>query len=120
MRRLAKRRGIELTALALDPQLAIRTDPFHLQLVLATVIENLTEAMEEGGSIILRADGTPQEVTILLEAQGPKKAGWEEAAATMFATLQEVLAALQAGLAVSSPPAAQGVVVTISATAPAR
>lgn len=120
MRRLAKRRGIELSALALDPQLAILTDPFRLQLVLAAVIENLTEAMAEGGSIILRADGTPQEVTILLEAQGPKKADWEEAAATMFATLRGVLAALQAGLSVSAPPAAEGVVVTIPAASPAK
>jgi signal transduction histidine kinase len=120
MRRLAKRRGVELTAEAPDPDLTITSDPFRLQLVLAAVIELLTEAMSEGGSIILKAQGTPQEVTVLLEAHGPKKAGWEGAAATMFAKLREVLAALSAGLAVSTPPAAEGVVMTISATAPAR
>ena len=120
MRRLAKRRGIELTAEANDPQLSILSDPFRLQLVLASVIENLTGAMEEGGSIIMRAKGSPQEVTILLEAQGPKQTGWEKAAATLFATLQEVLAVLQARLVVSSPPAAEGIVMTISATAPAK
>jgi len=120
MRRLAKRRGIELTAEAKEPQLSIMSDPFRLQLVLASVIENLTEAMEEGGCIIMRAKGSPQEVTILLEAQGPKKAGWEKAAAILFATLQEVLAVLQARLAVSSPPAAEGIVMTISATAPGK
>jgi signal transduction histidine kinase len=119
MRRLAKRRGIELTAEAKGLDLAITSDPFRLQLVLAAVIENLTEALEEGGSIILQAQGAPEEVTILLTAQGPKKPGWEKEAATMFATLQEVLEALPARLAVSSPSAAEGVVMTISAASPA-
>jgi C4-dicarboxylate-specific signal transduction histidine kinase len=115
MRRLAKRRGIELMAEEQAPDLAIMSDPFRLQLVLATVIEQLTEALAEGGSIIMKVQGTSQEVTILLEAQGSKKAGWEEAAAPLFATLQEVLEALPARLAVSSPPAAEGVAMTISA-----
>jgi C4-dicarboxylate-specific signal transduction histidine kinase len=120
MRRLAKRRGIELTAGAADQNLAIMSDPFHLQLVLASVIENLTDTLESGGSIILQAQGTPQEVTILLEAQGPKKAGWESAMATLSATLQEVLEGLQARLAISSPPAGEGVVMTISAVSARR
>ena len=119
MRRLAKRRGIELTAAATDPDLAMRSDPFRLQLVLATVIETLTEALESGGSIILHAESAP-EVTILLEAQGPKKAGWEKAAATLSATLQKVLEVLQARLAVASPPAGEGIVMTIAATAPSK
>jgi signal transduction histidine kinase len=120
MRRLAKRRGIELTAEAPAPDLTIMSNPFHLQLVLGMVIEQLSEAMETGGSIILQAEGAPREVAILLEARGPKKAGWEGAAAAMFATLQEVLTALPAGLAVSTPPAAEGVVMTISAALPAK
>ena len=120
MRRLAKRRGVELTAESNNQDLAIMSDPFRLQLVLATVIEHLTEALAGGGNIILQAQGTPQEVTVLLEGQGPKRADWEEAAATKFATLQEVLAALQAGLSVSSPPAAEGVVVTIPAASRAK
>jgi signal transduction histidine kinase len=118
MRRLAKRRGIELTAEATDQDLAIMSDPFRLQLVLATVIEHLTEAMESGGSIILQAQGAPPDVTILLLAQGSKKDGWEQAAATLFSLLQEVLEALPARLAVSSSPAQEGVVMSISAAAP--
>ena len=120
MRRLAKRRGVDLTAEAKDADLAIMSDPFRLQLVLAAVIEHLTEALEEGGSIIMQAQGTPQEVTILLEAQGPKKAGWEGAAAPLFATLREVLEVLPARLAISSPPAAEGIAMTISAASPAQ
>jgi C4-dicarboxylate-specific signal transduction histidine kinase len=120
MRRLAKRRGIELSAEARPPDLAIMSDPFRLQLVLASVIEHLTEAMEEGGSIILQATGAPQEVTIVLEAQGTKKSGWEGLAATLSSSLEEVLGALPARLAVSSPPAAEGVVMTISAASPAQ
>ncbi len=120
MRRLAKRRGIELSAEAADPDLVITSDPFRLQLVLGSVIEYLTEAMDGEGSIILQAQGTPPEVTILLAALGPKKAGWEKAAATLFATLHEVLATLPAKLAVSSPPAPEGVVMSLSATAPGQ
>jgi C4-dicarboxylate-specific signal transduction histidine kinase len=118
MRRLAKRRGVELMAEGPAPELAIMSDPFRLQLVLATVIEHLTEALVEGGSIILKAEGSTQEVTILLEAQGSKKAGWEEASAPLFATLHEVLESLPARLAVSSPPAPEGVIMTISAASP--
>ena len=117
MRRLAKRRGIGLTTQASDRHVAIRSDPFRLQLVLATVIEHLTEALESGGSIILQSQSAPSEAAILVEAQGPKKSGWEGAAAHLFPTLQEVLDALQAKLAVSTPPAGEGVVMTISAAA---
>jgi signal transduction histidine kinase len=117
MRRLAKRRGIELTAQAPDRDVAIMIDPFRLQLVVATVIEHLTEALESGGSIILRSQGTPPEMVILVEAQGPKKPGWEGAASALFPTLQEVLEALRAKLALSSPPAGEGVVLTIAAAA---
>jgi signal transduction histidine kinase len=117
MRRLAKRRGIELTAQAPDRDVAIMIDPFRLQLVVATVIEHLTEALESGGSIILQSQGTPPEMVILVEAQGPKKPGWEGAASALFPTLQEVLEALRAKLALSSPPAGEGVVLTIAAAA---
>jgi C4-dicarboxylate-specific signal transduction histidine kinase len=120
MRRLAKRRGVELTAEAAGQDLAIMSDPFRLQLVLATVIEHLAEALESGGNIILQAQGAPPEAIILLEAQGPKKPGWEGAAATLFSTLQEVLEALGARLAVATPAAGEGVVMTISATAPTK
>jgi signal transduction histidine kinase len=119
MRRLAKHRGIELTAEAKEAELAIRSDPFRLQLVLAAVIENLTEAMEGEGSITLQLQGAPPEVTILLAALGPKKTGWEKAAADLFPTLQEVLEVLQARLAVFSSPSGEGVVLSISAAAPA-
>jgi C4-dicarboxylate-specific signal transduction histidine kinase len=117
MRRLAKRRGIELTAQASDRGLVIMSDPFRLQLVLATVIEHLTGALESGGSIILQAQGAPPEVAILVEAQGPKKSGWEGTAAALFPTLQEFLAALQAKLAIAAPPVGEGVVMTILAAA---
>jgi C4-dicarboxylate-specific signal transduction histidine kinase len=120
MRRLAKRRSVELTALAADRDVAIMSDPFRLQLVVATVIEHLTEALAEGGSIILQAQGSPPEAIILIEAQGPKKPGWEGAAAPLFSPLQEVLAALPARLAVSSPPAPEGVIMIIQAVAPAK
>jgi C4-dicarboxylate-specific signal transduction histidine kinase len=118
MRRLAKRRGIELTSEATSSDLVIMSDPFRLQLVLASVIESLTEALEGEGSIILQSQGAPPEVTILLTAHGPKKAGWEKAAAALFPMLQEVLGVLQARLAVFSSPAGEGVVMSISATAP--
>ncbi len=119
MRRLAKHRGVELTAGEQTPNITFRSDPFRLQLVLASAIECLVGALPEGGSIILRGSGTPQEVIILLEAQGSKKAGWEKAAATLFVTLQEVLAALPAKLVISSAPAAEGLAMTISAASAA-
>jgi|UniRef100_A0A7V6DP15 C4-dicarboxylate-specific signal transduction histidine kinase len=119
LRRLVRRRGIELAAAAHDQDLVIRSDPFRLQLVLASVIEQLTEVLTEGSGIILQAQGTPQEVTILVEAQGVQKVGLAERMTPLLATLQEVLEALPARLAVAAPPAAPGVVMTVSAAAPA-
>ena len=76
MRRLAKRRGIELDGGGSDQDLAITSDPFRLQLVLASVIEHLTEAMESEAKIILHPESGPRKMTILLEAEGPRKPGW--------------------------------------------
>ncbi len=120
MRRLAKRKGIDLSALASDRDLSLVSDPFRLQLVLATVIEQLAEVLEAGGGITLQTAGTPREVTILLAVHGTKKPDWEGLAATVFPTLKEVLEILQASLAMSFPPAPEGVVMTISAAESAK
>ncbi len=115
MRRLAKRKGIDLSAEASDRDLSIVSDPFRLQLVLATVIEQLAEVLEAGAAITLQTKSAPREVTILLAVQGTKKPEWEGLAATVFPTLKEVLEILQARLAMSSPPDPEGVVMTIAA-----
>jgi C4-dicarboxylate-specific signal transduction histidine kinase len=115
MRRLAKRRGIELKTAPAAQELSLTSDPFRLLLVLGSVIEKLAEALETGGAITLQAQGAPQEVTILLEIQGDKKPGWEASLETLFSSLQEVLGTLKARLAVSSPPAQEGVSLTLPA-----
>lgn len=114
MRRLAKRRGIELTA---DPQgdRAIMSDPFRLLLVLGSVIETLADHLETGGEISLQLlDATP-EAAILVATRGSHKPGREDSLAQLFASLGEVLEALQAKLAISSPPDQEGVVLTLPA-----
>jgi C4-dicarboxylate-specific signal transduction histidine kinase len=120
MRRLAKRKGIELKAEASDRDLSLMSDPFRLQLVLASVIEQLAESLEAGAGIILQAEGAPQEVTVLLKVQGTKKAEWQGLADTLFPTLKEILEMLQARLAISTSPAQEGVIMTISAAAPGK
>ena len=120
MRRLAKRKGIELKAEAPDRDLSLRSDPFRLQLVLASVIEHLAESLEPGGGIILQAQSSPQEVTVLLEIQGNTKGEWQGLANTLFPTLKEILKLLQARLAISSAPAQEGVIMTISAAEPGK
>jgi hypothetical protein len=118
MRRLAKRQGIELRAEVADRDLAVVSDPFRLQLVLASVIEHLAQSLEAGGGIVLGAQGTPREVTMLLEVQGTKKAEWQGLADTLFPTLREVLETLRASLAISASPAPEGVIMTVSVTEP--
>jgi len=113
MRRLAKRRGIELKTGAAAQELSLLSDPFRLLLVLGSVIEKLAESLESGGAIILQAQGAPQEVTVILEIQGEKKPGWEASLETLFSSLQEVLGTLKARLAISSPPAKEGVTLTV-------
>ncbi len=113
MRRLAKRRGIELKTGAAAQELSLLSDPFQLLLVLGSVIEKLAESLESGGAIILQAQGAPQEVTVILEIQGEKKPGWEASLETLFSSLQEVLGTLKARLAISSPPAKEGVTLTV-------
>jgi signal transduction histidine kinase len=115
MRRLARRQGIDLTAAAPDRDLSLLSDPFRLQLVLATVIEHLLETLEPGGGIVLHGEGSPPEVKVLLAVQGTKKPEWAGLAARLSATLKEVLETLPARLAVSIPPAQEGVMVTIAA-----
>ena len=115
MQRLARRRVIELKALAPDRDVSLRSDPFRLLLVLASVIEQLADALESGGKIILQAPPAPQGVTIFLEAQGTYKPGWEALMEDLFASLKDFLKALGAELAISSPPALAGVLLTIKA-----
>ena len=117
MRRLAKRKGIELRAEVADSDLSLMSDPFRLQLVLASVIEELAESLEAGAGIVLKAESAPREVKVLVEVQGDKKPGWEGLAKTLFPSLQEVLEVLQARLALTSAPAPEGVIMTISAAA---
>ena len=114
MRRLAKRKGIELRAEVADRDLSFVSDPFRLQLVLASVIEHLAESLEAGGAIVLKAQSTPGEVTVLVEVQGTKNSGWQGLADTLFPILKEVLEILRAKLAISSSPAQEGVIMTIS------
>jgi signal transduction histidine kinase len=120
MRRLAKRKGVELKAEASDRDLSLMNDPFRLQLVLATVIEHLVETLESGGGIILHAKGAPQEMTFLFAVQGTKKPEWEGLAATLFATLREILEMVEARLAISAPPAPEGVIMTIAVGEPGK
>ena len=120
MRRLAKRKGIDLTAVAPDRDLSLMSDPFRLQLVLATVIEHLVGTLESGGGIVLQAQGNPQEVTVILEVQGTKKPEWAGLAERLLATLKDALEMLPARLAISSPPAQEGVILTIAATEPGK
>jgi C4-dicarboxylate-specific signal transduction histidine kinase len=113
MQRLARRRGLELQALPPDREISFRTDPFRVQLVLAAVIEQLAETLESGGKIILQSPPKPQGVAILLEVQGPKKAGWEGLTENLSPSLKEILNALGAELTISSPPAPEGILLTI-------
>jgi C4-dicarboxylate-specific signal transduction histidine kinase len=114
MRRLAKRRGIELKAEASDQDLSLMSDPFRLLLVLGSVIDQLADSLESGGEIVLQSHGVPQGATILLNIQGSKKPGWEKSMKNLFPSLQELLGVLQAKLAISSPPDREGVILTIS------
>lgn len=116
MRRLAKRRGIELKTGAADRDLSLMSDPFRLLLVLGSVIEQLAESLESGGEIILQPRGGHKEVIVLLEMRGEKKPGWETHMETRFPSLQEVVEALKARLAISPPPAGEGVILTIPTT----
>jgi len=113
MQRLVRRRGLELQTMTPDRAVSFTTDPFRLQLVLASVIEELADALESGGKIILQAPPAPREVTILVEVQGQKKAAWEGVRENLVATLQEVLEALGAELVLSTPPVPEGVMLTI-------
>jgi len=119
MQRLVRRRGLELQALTPDREMSLTSDPFRLQLVLASVIEELAEGLEAGGKIILQAPPASPEVTILVEVQGQKKGAWEGVRENISASLQNVLEALGAELAVSSPPAPEGVMLTIKTPGPA-
>jgi C4-dicarboxylate-specific signal transduction histidine kinase len=113
MRRLAKRRGVELKAVS-EGDRTIMSDPFRLLLVLGSVIENLADSLESGGEITLQSQDAPPGTTILLEIQGHKKPGWEKSMENLIASHHEVLEVLQAKLAVSSPPAREGVILNIS------
>jgi signal transduction histidine kinase len=115
MRRLAKRRGIELKTVS-GGELSLTSDPFRLLLVLGSVIDKLADSLESGGEIVLQSQEAPLGAAILLEIQGPKKPGWEGALADLFSSLKEVLEVLQAKLTISSPPAREGVVLTLSTT----
>jgi signal transduction histidine kinase len=114
MRRLAKRRGIELKAVS-EGDLSLTSDPFRLLLVLGSVIDQLADSLESGGEIVLQSQDAPPGAAIFLEMQGPKKPGWEGALANLLTSLHGVLEALQAKLTISSPPAREGVVLTIPA-----
>ena len=120
MRRLAKRQGIELTAEAADRDLSLMSDPFRLQLVLASVIEELAGSLGSGAAIALQSASAPREVTIFLEVRGAPKPGWQGLANTLFPDLKEVLEILRAKLAVSSAPGREGVVMTIPLTEPGK
>jgi C4-dicarboxylate-specific signal transduction histidine kinase len=120
MRRLAKRQGIELTAEAADRDLSLMSDPFRLQLVLASVIEELAGSLGSGAAIALQTASAPREVTIFLEVRGAAKPGWQGLANTLFPGLKEVLEILRAGLAVSSAPGREGVVMTIPLPEPGK
>jgi C4-dicarboxylate-specific signal transduction histidine kinase len=113
MQRLARRRQVELKAISPDGDLSFMTDPFRLQLVLAAVIEQLADALESGGQVILQSTPTAPGVTILLEVEGPKKAGWERLKENLSSALKDILEALNAELTISSPPAPAGVMLAI-------
>jgi signal transduction histidine kinase len=115
MQRLARRRGVVLTALPPDREVSFRSDPFRLLLVLCSVVEHLADMLESGGKILLQAPTAPEGVAILLEVQGAKKAGLEGLTETLFPSLRDIVAALGAELAVSSPPIPEGVLLTVKA-----
>jgi signal transduction histidine kinase len=112
MRRLAKRRGIELQADS-QGERAIMSDPFRLLLVLGSVIETLADHLEPGGEIRLQLlDATPG-AAILVATQGSPRPEWENSLAQLFASLKEVVEVLPAKLAISSPPEREGVLLTL-------
>lgn len=113
MQRLARQREMELEVIAPDRDESFRSDPFRVQLVLASVIDQLAEVLESGGKIILQPLPAAQNVTILCEAQGPKQAGWEALTANFIDSLKGILEALGAELALSSAPAKEGIILTI-------
>ena len=113
MQRLARRRGVVLAALAPDREVSFRSDPFRLLLVLCSIIEHLADSLESGGKILLQAPPAKEGVAILLEIQGAPKAGLEGLTATLFPSLRDIVAALGAELAVSSPPIPEGVLLTV-------
>lgn len=115
MRRLAKRRGLELKAEASGQDLSLMSDPFRLLLILGSVIENLADSLESGGEIILQSKGAPEGATVLFEFQGSIKPGWEKSLQNLISSLQEILEVLKAKLAISSPPDKQGVILSIPA-----
>jgi signal transduction histidine kinase len=119
MQRLARRRGIELQVIPSSGEISITSDPFRLQLVLASVIEELADALESGGKIILQAPPMPQEVTILLEVQGQKKGALEDVRENLSASLKDFLEALGAKLAVLTPPAPEGIMLITKTPQPA-
>jgi C4-dicarboxylate-specific signal transduction histidine kinase len=113
MQRLARRRGVELQAIAPDLDESFRSDPFRVQMVLASVIEQLATALESGGKIVLQPLPAVGEVTILCEAQGPKSADWEAQLENLSTSLPDILTALGARLAASSAPAKEGIILTL-------
>lgn len=117
MQRLARRRNVELQALAPDREASFPSNFFRVLLVLASLVEALAEALESGGQIILQPVPDTPEVTILCEAQGSKPAGWEARLENLAASLQDFLAALNAKVAVSRAPAQEGVILTLKTPA---
>jgi C4-dicarboxylate-specific signal transduction histidine kinase len=113
MQRLARRRGIELQAIAPDRDASFMIDFFRVQLVLASIIDQLAETLESGGKIILQPLPASEEVTILCEAQGTKPAGWEARLEDLITILKDILTALGAELALSSAPAKEGIILTL-------
>lgn len=112
MRRLAKRWGIELQADS-QGERAIMSDPFRLLLVLGSVIETLADHLETGGEITLALLDAPPGAAILVATQGSPKPGRENSLTQLFASLQEVVEALPAKLAISSQPEREGVLLTL-------
>ncbi len=113
MRRLARRRGIDLTAQVPEREISFRSDPFRLLLVLASVIEHLAGVLESGGKIVVQALPASPGVAVLVELQGTPQAGWQEGTGPLVDSLKDILAALQAELTPSLPPTPAGLVLSL-------
>jgi len=78
MQRFAHRNKLKILPLPAEKDLVVETDPFRLQLVLATIIEDLIEGLDPGGVILLHSQAAELGPVVKVLAQGQTKSAWTE------------------------------------------